>query len=228
LDNNQNQIISSATNASYNEMAFSGAEYYEGNNLTDGGVSRGDGVPTEEFTHTGNYSLKVEPGMEGFTYTLSSTAIDPSRKYWASVWVYLPGVSESNLAEAELNYQVGSSTPVKAHPVITKKAGSKYLINLPITVQGTTPIKISCKNNSTVGRSIYFDDFRIHPLDANVHSYVYDHNTGELVAILNNDNLYTRYEYNAAGKLVKTYQEIFHSVEKKVSSTVYNYGKPTN
>lgn len=53
----------------------------------------------------------------------------------------------------------------------------------------------------------YFDDFRLQPIDADVVSYVYDLRTGLVTETLNNNNLMTRYVYDAAGRQREVYQE---------------------
>jgi hypothetical protein len=223
-DHRNKEIIASASLSKYDEFTYSGGEYFEGNTELDNGVDRGQGIPANSFAHTGIYSLKVDPDKKGFIYTLDKDKVDLSKKYWASVWVYMPGYSQSSLSDAKLYYKI-NGVEVSASPVITHQAGSKFLITLRITPNGSNNIEIGCKNTTSSGRSIYFDDFRVHPLGASVKSYVYDQSTGQILAILNNDNLYTRYVYNDAGKLTKTYQELFQVAEKKVSSTRYNYGK---
>jgi hypothetical protein len=225
MDRQNRFITASASNTKYDEMTYSGAEDFAGNADVENGVSRGEGTPSSDFAHTGSYSLKVDPTKKGFIYTLEGNTLDPTKKYWTSVWVYLPGVTEDNLSDAKLYYKVNGTT-VDASPIITHKANNKFLITLKVTPNGNNSIEIGCLNNSS--RAIYFDDFRVHPLGATMNSYVFNKVTNELIAILNNDNLYTRFVYDDAGRLTKTYQEFFYTTEKKVSSSKYNYGKDIN
>ena len=53
----------------------------------------------------------------------------------------------------------------------------------------------------------YFDDFRIQPIDAAMSSYVYDKHTGDLTAILDNNNIASKFVYDDAGRLKETYKE---------------------
>ena len=75
---------------------------------------------------------------------------------------------------------------------------------------------------------MYFDDVRWHPVDAPLVSYVYDPGTGQVTYVLDGDNLYTRYSYDATGKLVRTYQETLgaSNSEKLVSEHSYRFARP--
>ena len=57
-------------------------------------------------------------------------------------------------------------------------------------------------------------------------SYVYDEHTGKVTYILDNNNLYTKFEYDAAGRLTDTYRETFGIRDIHVSNQKYNYAKP--
>ena len=59
-------------------------------------------------------------------------------------------------------------------------------------------------NNAT---SIYLDDIRIHPYNANMKSYVYDPINLRLVAELDANNYASYYEYDEEGTLVRTKAE---------------------
>ncbi|MBK7652476.1 MAG: hypothetical protein IPJ20_19530 [Flammeovirgaceae bacterium] len=80
-------------------------------------------------------------------------------------------------------------------------------------------MEISCEaRNATT----LFDDFRVHPLKAAMVSYVYSP-WGELKYILDNNNLFTEYEYDGIGRLTKVYKETFLHGRTKTSETVYHY-----
>lgn len=230
----QTKVMASASNARYGEIAFSGSEYYNANNERDGGVDRGQGSPSNGHKHTGEYSLLVGSGKTGFNYTLTSGNADLTRRYKASVWVYAPGESES---QEDLNkiklYSIINEVKREVHPIIQKsKAKSWYLLSLDIDPNGA-PVKIECGNSSV--RSVYFDDFRVHPVDASMTSYVYDSFSGELTYILDNNNFYTKFDYDAMGRLIRTSKELlnFDYGEGKESfradailkEVKYNYGK---
>ncbi len=65
-----------------------------------------------------------------------------------------------------------------------------------------TGMNINFVNNS--GSTIYFDDIRIHPFNANMKSYVYDPVSLRLVAELDDNNYASFYEYDEEGTLIRT------------------------
>jgi hypothetical protein len=236
LDDDFRKVLGTAVNARYGEIAVSGAEYYAGNALPEGGVLRKDGLPTLAHFHTGKYSLSVGNGQEGFSYTLSPAFADLTKKYRASVWVYAPGESESQaeLDKIELYYMINGEQVGSIHPFVQKnKAKSWYLLGVEIVPNGSNDIVIGVRNGTQ--RNIYFDDFRVHPLNASMTSYVYDPFSGELQYILDANNLYTKFEYDAMGRLVRSSKELFNfdfgtgkesfRADLIIEENKYNFGK---
>jgi len=67
---------------------------------------------------------------------------------------------------------------------------------------GATTMTLNLVNSGT--GTIYFDDIRIHPFNANMKSYVYDPVSLRLVAELDANNYATFYEYDEEGTLIRT------------------------
>lgn len=57
------------------------------------------------------------------------------------------------------------------------------------------------------GGTVYFDDIRIHPFDANIKTYVYDDRRNRLSALLDENNYASFYEYDDAGNLIRVKKE---------------------
>lgn len=74
-----------------------------------------------------------------------------------------------------------------------------------IVPAASTGIKITLKG--VQGLDIYYDDIRIHPVDASMKSYVYDPETLRLMAELDENNYATFYEYDQEGKLLRLKKE---------------------
>ena len=70
----------------------------------------------------------------------------------------------------------------------------------------TTYIKIHLVNTGTTN-NVYFDDIRIHPVDATMKSFVYDPLTLRLMAELDENNYATFYEYDEEGALIRVKKE---------------------
>jgi hypothetical protein len=201
--------IASATNAHYEEIAFSGAEDFITNSVSPyyfgGEVSLTNGNRVSTPVHTGTNALSVS---SGYGFVFKSNALYASKSYRASVWC--------NSTNGRIYYKQnggGEITP----PVTPIQAGSWYRIDCVIPT-GTTSIEVGVKSNT--GTAVVFDDFRFQPLQSAMTAYVYDPVTRVVSHTLDNDNLYTRFEYNGRGMLTKTYQESFkYGGEKLVTES---------
>ncbi len=241
-DPSSRYVIASAVNAPRDEIAYTGCEFSEyhtvssdpAKNILEGYVKLGNGaiVNDRNRAHTGTYTLKVDRNQDGFSYSFRPRA---DKYYRASVWVYIPNFENEsqNLDYARIicrykdtKVQIGSAAILNEK----LKANAHYLINLDFStaqvapVNGTLPeIEFVCLNRAD--QSIYFDDFRVSPLDAGLFTYVYDLDNGRLTHILNNENLYQRFEYDDMSNLRRVFQELFYPAEKIVSEQSLNYGK---
>lgn len=231
---NQTQLIAQISNAKYTEFAYSGAE----DATTWGhfaGEVRDGGRRDNQQHHTGYYSTKLQPGESGFTYqAMVGTDVKPGRTYQASVWLHasdLPGVA--GRLYATLN---GTTVDTRITASSTKKAADWYLLNLSLAIPTNATdqqLVVGCLNANTTtgGNAIYFDDFRFQPLDAAMQSYVYDTQSWQPTHVLDKDNLFTHYEYDAKGKLYRVYKEILDQpgqpaiAEHLIKETTYNYAR---
>ena len=211
MDNNYHYVLATAANASYNELAYSGAEEDDVNGAFGGNVQKGDGSISNQ-SHTGTSSLSVGENEKTFIY--NTGALSESRSYLASAWTMDP--------DGMIQYQAGSGNVQTVQASAAKKAGDWYLITAVIQGQGGQPIEVWC--TGTGNSDCYYDDFRLHPIEVSMTSYVYNF-WGELTHILDANNLYTRYEYDDYGRLKATYRESFQYGDKKVSASTYNYAR---
>ena len=67
--------------------------------------------------------------------------------------------------------------------------------------------------NSNTAASMYVDDIRIHPYNANMKSYVYDPRTLRLSAELDENNYASFYEYDEEGQLVRVKKETIQGIK---------------
>jgi hypothetical protein len=138
--------------------------------------------------------------------------------------------TNANADQAQLYYQVGSNSAVTPTRTLTKTAAGWYLLEMTVpaaATNGTDNLTVGCKNAS-VTDALYFDDFRFQPSAAVTTAYVYDNKTGELTYILGNNNLYMRYQYDAGGRLIRTYKEVIgKSTVPIAGAIVYNYANLT-
>ncbi|GGG59592.1 hypothetical protein GCM10011378_39480 [Hymenobacter glacieicola] len=231
------KTLATAPNARYTEIAYSGAEDefqpVEGNSSIRyfGGEVRNNAT-RDTIHHTGQYSSKMTGGQQGFTYrgtAGSNQDFTAGRSYQLSAWVHKSDVAtRGGQLYATLNgTSLGTASIASTS---TKKAGDWYLLNLLIQVPVTATnqeLIVGCRNIGT--GTVYMDDFRFHPVTSPMTAYTYDLHTGQITYVLNNDNLFTHYQYDAAGKIIRVYKEVLdrpnESVNAKrlVTENRYNY-----
>lgn len=81
---------------------------------------------------------------------------------------------------------------------------------------GTANMTLNLVNNNS--GTVYFDDIRIHPFNANMKSYIYDPVNLRLIAELDPNNYGSFYEYDAEGTLIRTKVETKEGI-KTVTET---------
>ncbi len=229
---NQTQLIASASNARYTEIAYSGAEdqlLVAGSTQFGGEVAAAGGTPASAPVHTGFYSLSLPSRQQGFLYRSQvGRDIDVDKTYRLSVWAN-SNATNGKLYVALNGNRLATSTIAAA---TTKKAGDWYLLSLlykvPASASGQT-LEFGCANDG--GTAVNFDDFRVAPLTATLTSRVYDPRTNQLLYSLDNDNLFTHYEYTPTGRLRRVFQETLDgtggttAAQKLVKEYDYNYAQ---
>jgi len=203
---NNSKVVASASPSRYDEIAYSGAE--------DGipalaHIDIGAGTISDNYAHTGLKSVALPSNGQTLSYTTLLSKLDPVRRdYFISVWVK---PSNSVVSTARLYYSIDGQPEVFNNPTFQKFAAGWYLIEMKVPASaisaGSNNITVGCRNLNG-GELLYFDDFRFHPSTAGMVSYVYDRFSGELTHVLDNNNLYVKYEYDAAGRLIKVYKEV--------------------
>ncbi|MEM9075570.1 MAG: hypothetical protein AAGC43_00960 [Bacteroidota bacterium] len=210
MGDNATKIYASG-NAGYNEIFYSGAEDLNGSDF-GGEVLKGTAQENSTYAHTGSKSLRITSGQNAFQVAVTEGKID---QYKVSLWSRFGNHSDTRV-------RVGSTT---VSPTVgeTVRAGEWVQLNYYFTVSGTQNIEVF-----TSGGTLYVDDFRLHPVNSSVNSYVYNQ-WDELTHILGANNMGTQYEYDSAGRLSNTYTEVadFNGAGtggfKQTSNHQYNY-----
>jgi hypothetical protein len=224
MSSDQTLILATASNAGYNDFAYSGAEDILVGGKFGGNVSIGEAalVTSEGLSHTGSSGLLLNPNSIGFTFEASKASLkNPFKTYHSSVWVKensLGGLPSVYLiAETNDGVLIASATPLEKY-----KAGTWYLVSLAFDLPSSTDkIKVYVKNTSSEG--LYIDDFRVQPQNSTLMGYVYN-KWGELSHILDNNNLYTEYRYDGMGRLTEVNKETFKYQIVKTNEIIYKYG----
>ena len=201
-------------NAGYGEIFYTGAEYGSPPTATtyiDQQIKMDNGATRTNLKfHTGRNSVEIPVGgrlgaiYRGNTYRTG--------KYKISVWVHKDNYDNARVKGVPFN---GEIIP----------AGDWVLMNHYITLSTNTvnqfPYITSASGN------IHVDDYRMHPISSSMVSYVYSE-WDELSYVLDGNNLGTHYEYDSAGRLVRTSKEVIDNSAitggfKKVSENNYHY-----
>jgi hypothetical protein len=212
----QQDVLAQASNAGYKEIAYSGAEDKISNRPYFGGeVAVGAGTLVNTPVHSGSSSLSLS---SGYGFTFKSNGILANKAYRASVW--------ANSTNGRIYYKINNGTEESPAPVISHAVSVNgvnwYRIDLPIEVGNISNPSIEVGVKSTSG-IVVFDDFRFQPADAAMTGYVYDANTGQPAFVLDNDNLFTAYEYDDSGLLIRTKRESITYGVKLVSETQHDF-----
>ncbi len=238
MDSRSYQIYATAAPSKYTEFAYAGGEDQpDANGYLGGEVHIGDGEIIEEAiqgfqiadpAHTGVKTLQVPAQSRGYNFRVITNNENRPKRYRVSVWTtnaentrIFTETNQGNTEEIE-----GVTRSVGFNRLGVVGMGYRwYQINKDVVIPPGSNVLIGCQN---IGNSeINLDDFRVHPIEASMKSYVYDPLTNDLTHILNDENLYTRFEYDAEGRLRAVYQETFQDggQEKLISRNNYHYAR---
>lgn len=204
---NESLQLATASNAKFTEIAFSSAEDLIPTTPYFGGeVSLGSGTVVKKSlaqvteVHTGDAALSL---TTGYGFVFKPTGVSTNRVYRTSVW--------TNSVNGRLYYKLnGGAEILSTAPTEFVKIGPSqtnwYRIDLNVPVGATfTSLEVGVKSASG---TCLFDDFRFQPRDAALTGYVYHPVTKYVEYVLDNDNVFSKYEYNDKGQVIKTYREM--------------------
>jgi len=125
-------------------------------------------------------------------------------RYKVSVWV-----EKTNAAKAVIKVN-GTPVSFQSDAIL---ASNWQLKTAYITIPaGACSVYLSSADTSAV----YFDDLMIRPVASSITGYVYNE-WDELTSIIGNNGLATKFEYDAGGRLIKTFSEIIDDTANSVT-----------
>lgn len=217
-----NEKVEASGNAAYNEMYYSGGEIFKDWGYWIGQeVRNSDGQRTDTKAHTGKYSIATTSTSQFGVYMRNGHR---PGKYKISVWVH-----KDNYLNARLRFF--NNDPLNTFTFNGEKvyAGDWVLLNHYTDSNFMNNSNDFWYVNSADNTTVYFDDLMIRPIASSITGYVYNE-YDELTHIIGNNGLATRFEYDAAGRLIKTYVEIADDPANNViggfklkSQNRYNY-----
>jgi len=175
---------------------------------------------------------RIAASQDGPIYKVNSdgtNGIQTGRTYRASVGMHDDSPAATTLVCSLTGTNAGSNNYITATKTSGKHVGKWWLVSLDITVPsnysgttGSNDLRIYVTAGS--GGYAYIDDMRIHPIDSPVIANIYDEKTGLLTATLDNENFATLYEYDDAGRIIRTKKETLKGIFK-VTEMDYNFGR---
>ncbi len=182
-------------------------------------------APSGINAHTGKYLLKIKGGSSHIGWHATGA---PAGRYIASVWIHK---SSATSTELKVKHR-GSILASQKLNLQTNKFGDWVLVNVEFDLPTTIPyetvttdsndLDIEIRNNGT--GYTYADDLRVQPVEAVVTSYVYDPITDQVTAILDNNNMATKFKHDDTGRLEATYKETPKGFVK-ISEHKYNFAR---
>lgn len=246
MDVHNELVVSTTAGASYEEAVYTGLERIPNSNLIqdvlESGIVKGN-ISTltsnSSDVRTGLHSLQIPGSSLGLSYNLPLTHVKGEKRgktYRTSVWVKGTNsdvvvklmLKRNNVIYNEVTVSTANSDNVALDIDDWKLVNLDYTIDENMSDLHQYNIVVEIFNNGV--NEAFIDDFRFYPLSASMISYVYDDfrvsynglKTNNVSYIINDDNLYTRYEYDELGRLIATYIQT-EGGEKKVSEFKMNY-----
>ena len=206
MGDNQTKIVA-VGNAGFSEMFYTGGEYIDNTNTWLDFEVKGVNISrTKALSHTGGYSILTNSSSEfGVKMKANEHRVG---KYKLSVWVH-----KANVASARVKMGV-SGTPTNFNGE-TYTAGDWVLKTHYFDITNAA-VDVYPIVNSVNASKVYYDDLMIRPVASSITGYVYN-TWDELTHIIGNNGLATRFEYNDAGKLVKTFVEVINDTPNGIS-----------
>lgn len=233
---NQALPIATTAEAEYREVGYDGFEDYQFNlqcsplscvqhHFDFSPLLNGNTVQlSSQVAHTGHYSLQLS-GPVTLTrqvYTdapVSSFSVDATGNYKPAINQWTEGFSPVTGKQYLLSLWINDGAPRQATTATTITLNGQSLLNSAMTfpvVEGWKKVEVpftlppgTTSFNLTIqpAGTLYVDDIRVHPFSAPMHTMVYDANSLRVMAMLDQNNFATFYEYDDEGNQIRIKKE---------------------
>jgi len=190
------RVYSQTANATSNEVYYEG---FEDRPIMDGWEQYG----YSNFARTGNISLRIDKPTQGEAYFFGpyldiNNAL--AKKYKYSCWVYSQGPSTQLFFFMKPNtdsdrYSSGWQTVDLNNTKINEWVYLEGEISVPANMK-----RIYLRVDNNGGGTVFFDDLRLIPSDAQMESYTYDELNG-ITSKTDANDITTYFEYDELGRL---------------------------
>jgi hypothetical protein len=217
MGDNDSKIMTTG-NAGYSELFYAGAENLKnitGTDWLEPEVKMVNATREPAYFHTGKYSVATTSSSQ-FGVNMKANE-HRAGKYKLNVWVHKTNV---NKAQISIN---GSTSAFNGETV----TAGDWVLKTHYFPATTAAINVSV--NSSDGTTVYYDDLMIRPIVSSISGYVYNE-YDELTYIIGNNGLASKFDYDNAGRLIRTSVEIVDDLPngltggfKKVSENIIKY-----
>lgn len=171
-------------------------------------------------TGTVLFNIIKECTCFGSSYLIAGTS---GKKYILSAWA-----KQTNNATKPVSYtypaikiemfnSLGGLVSTTTNSLNTQnkivEGWQRFFVEFTVPATGVTQVKVTPLHTGTIANKVFFDDFRIHPNDANMVSYVYDKSNFKLRAELDANNFATFYNYDEEGNLINNKKETLRGIK---------------
>jgi hypothetical protein len=218
-----------AKNSSYKTVLFESFEYvYPGSTLEDNMKVAPGAIEKNVVAHSGLQSLSLTTGNYPSQPILLNDQIS-SKGLLVKMWVRFSSTAPYATLAGDLKISVADenlSQIVAPQTVsIVARTGEWTLVETTLASFGSIGVGNNfvpvVQYSNASNSSIWIDDLRMQPADAEMTCYVYNPNTLKLVAILDDQHFGTYYQYNGEGKLIRKMLETERGL-KTIQETLYN------
>ncbi|ELR69988.1 hypothetical protein C900_04432 [Fulvivirga imtechensis AK7] len=203
-----------AQNADHGSVRFESFEM-----LYSGVLEEGDNIGALEITpnngHAGNKSLKLRSGDKFLYEKMAVPAINTSML--AKVWV--KGTPSLNGLKFKAETEDGLTLIALASFQKISSSGAWSLYRAQVNLGSHQQFQVLVGNEGST--TIWIDDLRVQPADAQMSTYVYDPQNLRLLAVFDDQHYGMFYHYNAEGKLVRKQLETERGTQT-LQETFYN------
>jgi hypothetical protein len=206
-----------AQNAEYSSVLFESFENIYGSKFEDG-FTENAGSRDTTIAHSGFASFKIAGAAIVSLRAFTVNAQIKSNGLMVRMWIR--GLTSSPPA---INLAGAATSSVISQLISRSGEWGLYQSFIDPAVFSTSLINASftIRVQSTGSETIWLDDLRIQPRDAEMTTYVYDRNSLRLLTVFDDQHFGLFYQYNAEGKLMRKIIETERGL-KTVQETQYN------
>lgn len=161
---------------------------------------------TNSESHTGESSLLVS-GNSNESLKFSTMLLEP-KKYQVSLWVKSGSnnlVNDLEISIIHNGVNVGQQLLSPADNPVNGWSRVAFTFDVGEPTIWSSANYVQFNNNSS--SDVFIDDLRIQPVESAMECYVYNPDNYLLKAKLDDNNYFTKYQYNGNGDLISTIQE---------------------